>query len=128
MSKTDQSTNGQEGGLALPAATVRFHYIKSPQCVELPMHGAYGGINPLTGAGHMAVFTERTVIPQEVMVSQAGTSIKERPVATKEGLIRTINAVLYFDINTAIAVHKWLGDKIDAFKDAHPELFKDKTE
>lgn len=40
----------------------------------------------------------------------------------KEGIIRSVNAVLHFDINTTIALHQWLGDKIKQFEDAHPEI------
>jgi hypothetical protein len=43
----------------------------------------------------------------------------------QSGVIRTVNAVLFFDINTAMALHDWLGQRIKAFKDAHPEIFKD---
>lgn len=107
---------------------VTIHYIKSPQCIDVPVHGAYGGINPSTGAGHMALYSQRAAIPQEVVLEPDDSGHrKERIIAGRKGIIRTINAVLFYDINTAIAIHKWLGEKIKAFEDAHPELFKDDT-
>lgn len=122
--------DSNDSGVSLSGApasgrSLKIHYIKSPQCIDVPVHGAYGGINPITGAGHMGVFTERSVIPQETVLIPGGAGVVEKTISAREGVIRTVNAVLFFDINTAIALHDWLGQRIKGFKDAHPELFKD---
>ena len=105
---------------------ITFHYIKSPNIVDLPVSGAYGGIVVETGRLYMAVFSERSPIPQEVdVVSQEGSPIAvEAGKRGKEGVIRSVNAVMHFDINTALSLRDWLNDKIQTFERAHPEVFK----
>jgi hypothetical protein len=77
---------------------VALHYIKSAGCLDLPVHGAYGGINPATGLTYMAVFSERTPIPKEITLklpSTPGQPATETGSKGKEGIIRTIGAVFH---------------------------------
>jgi hypothetical protein len=107
---------------------VTFHYIKAPYYVEAPVHGAYGGINTANGLLYMAVYSERSPIPQEVIVNapQDGGLVDFHAAEKrgKDGVIRVVSSVMHFDINTAMSLHKWLGDKIDQFREAHPDLFE----
>jgi hypothetical protein len=118
VSKQDESK--------LPEGSRTQHYIKSPQIVELPVHGAYGAIHPVTGMVSMAVFSERSPIPREIQMApvegKEGTFEEKR--IGKEGIIRSVNAVLHFDLNTTIALYKWFGDRIKEFEEAHPDLKK----
>lgn len=108
------------------SVTVVQHYIKSAQCVDVPMHGVFGGLNPETGAGYMAIFAERPPIPTEVRADLGLSTIggvKEVERIGKEGMIRSVNAVVYFDINGALALQRWLNDRINGFRQSHPHLF-----
>lgn len=115
-------------GVKKPAedgAAISFHYIKSTHCIDIPVHGAFGGINPASGQVVMSVFSERTPIPQVIHYEpgDGGERIESRE--GKDGMIRSVNAVMYFDINVAMALHEWLGQKIGVFREHHPELFDD---
>ncbi|HUF57634.1 MAG TPA: hypothetical protein VMM55_13855 [Thermohalobaculum sp.] len=55
--------------MADPDDELSFHYIKSPNCSEVVVHGAFGGINRATGQLHMAIFAERPPIPQVINVT-----------------------------------------------------------
>ncbi len=110
---------------------VVFHHIKEPYHLDLPVHGVFGGTNNANGRTFMAVFTERPPIPQEIHLaplSGEGSKSVEETRTGKEGVIRSIGAVLHFDINTAIAIHEWLEGKIEGFKTAHPEAFLGETQ
>lgn len=104
--------------------SVVHNYIKSPQCIDLPVHGAFGGLNTATGAISMAVFSERGAIPQKITLRPSpikpGEIEEERE--GKSGTVRSVGAVLHFDINTALALRGWLDDKIAQFQEAHPDL------
>jgi hypothetical protein len=106
-------------------ADAKFYFIKSQNYLEIPVHGAFGGINPATGQSFMAVYSERSPIPQEVFYEPApdGTlrELTGRRVG-REGPVRIVQAVLHFDINTALALRNWLDDKIASFARAHPEI------
>ena len=73
----------------------------------------------------MAIFAERPVIPKEIhyeIVELGGQKIEQEDRVGKEGSVRSVSAVLHFDINTAFALKNWLDDKIDQFRNAHPEI------
>jgi hypothetical protein len=108
----------------------KFYYIKAHNYLEIPVHGAFGGINPATGQSFMAVYSERHPIPQEVFYEMApdgaARELPDRRLG-KEGPVRIVQAVMHFDINTAVALRNWLDDKIAIFAKAHPEV-SDKLE
>lgn len=108
----------------------KVYFIKTPNYVEIPVHGAFGGINLATGQLHMSMYSERSPLPQELVyqIDPAGTAqeVLEKRIG-KEGPVRIVQVVLHFDINTAVALRNWMNDKIDRFSAAHPE-FADKLE
>lgn len=108
---------------------ITYHYIKNSQCTDHYVTGAYGGIDINSGRLTMAVFSERPAIPKtvEVIFDSAGKKIEETPKGL-DGDVRSISAVLHYDINTAISIHAWLSNKIENFKAAHPENFEDETD
>jgi hypothetical protein len=108
-----------------PTDKVTFHYIKSPTCADVPVHGAFGGINPKTGTCYMAVFAERPPIPKEIEATFKGGVVVDEKREGKGGIIRSVNAILHFDINAAIALRAWLDDKIESFKKENPTLFNE---
>lgn len=102
---------------------MRIHYIKSQNLLEIPVSGAYGGINTQTGQVAMSVFSERAPLPRVIEYSDNGDpEPKEISRESKEGVVRNVSATLHFDMSTAISLHRWLGEKIKQFEDAHPEL------
>ena len=103
----------------------KVHYIKSPNLVELPMHGAYGGVNVQSGQFALSVFSERAPLPKSVEFTESenGEGTEQR-CESKDGIIRNVTATLYFDINTALNLHDWLDDKIQQFQDENPDLFE----
>lgn len=109
--------------------TEKIHYIKSPNLVELPMHGAFGGINSSTGQVAMSIFSERGPLPRllEFDIDSDGNSF-EVSRESKDGIIRNVTATLYFDINTAIAMRSWLDEQIAEFVDKNPGLFEEEKD
>lgn len=95
-------------------AELKFHFIKSADCKEVLVDGAFGGIAP-RGRISMAVYTERLPIPQEtvhsVTAEELGPEIQEKRVS-RENLVRLVESVLHLDIEVAKVVHQWLGQKI----------------
>jgi hypothetical protein len=94
---------------------LKFHFIKTADCKEVLVDGAFGGITP-RGRISMAVYTERLPIPQETVHSltadvELGPEIQERRV-TRENFVRLVESVLHFDIGAAKVIHDWLGQKI----------------
>lgn len=106
--------------------TLTFHYLKTPACKEVLMDGVYGGVNAQTGRFWMAAFAERAPLPKEVVISiqngQVDATAKPASIDSKQGIIRSVEAVLHFEIGTAVALHQWLGEKIAAFAKENPDV------
>lgn len=102
------------------SGTIDFHYIKSPSYQEIPVHGAYGGVNVGNGNFAMSVFSERGPVPNRMTYAIEGGELKDVVDREgKEGVVRSVQAVLHFDINTAIALHEWFGEKIALYSNAN---------
>ena len=88
---------------------VKVHYIKSPNMVELPVHGVFGDINSVTGQVAMTVFSERGALPRimEFEFSEGANPVEVRRESL-DGVIRNVTATLYFDVNVALKLHEWL--------------------
>jgi len=101
-------------GAAEPAEkTIDIHYEKSNLFRVIPVEGAYGGLTP-HGKILMSVFNERLPLPKVVTHEHdAGHLGKEVGRISREGVFREVEAALLMDIQTARAVRKWLGEKID---------------
>jgi len=101
---------------------IKFHYIKSPQYSEHPLHGVYGGMTA-SGQISMSVFSERAPLPKilttEVALVEGGDGEYEMKGESREGLdgaVRFVHTTLYFDLAMARSIRKWLDDKIATFE------------
>jgi hypothetical protein len=102
---------------------IAFDYIKSNSFRVICVDGAFGGLAPSGRSLHMAVFSERRALPRRIVhsVSPDGT-VGDELREKREGraaIIRELEADLSMDLPTAVAVHKWLGDKIKEMARAH---------
>jgi len=101
---------------------IRFHYIKSPSFDEHPLHGIYGGIS-VQGQIAMAAFSQRMPIPVTIendLIPVEGepgafTTSSDRSEG-KDGMIRFVHGVYYFDVEMAKSLRDWLDDKINAIE------------
>lgn len=103
-------------------AKLQFHYIKSPDYREIPVHGALGGITAQRKIW-ISMFTERGAIPRIVefdVLKAEGSEVVEfneavaKPshVDTRQGIIRHVEVSAFLDIDVARRIHKWLGERI----------------
>lgn len=103
-----------------------FHYIKNQNFRVIHVDGAIGSLVP-TGHIHMALFSERRPIPQQMAHKitpdgQVGDSIPSETVS-KEGIIREIDVDAMMSLPAAIGLHAWLGKQIELFKNqVKPEM------
>jgi hypothetical protein len=119
------SEDGEKSENSPHPTSVKFHFIKSPLFRVLHVDGAYGGVGP-HGHIHMAVFNERTAIPQlvEHEISPTGQLGKELDRVSKDGVIRELEGDLVFDVETAKALVVWIKDKIDTIEQSKNALQK----
>lgn len=108
---------------ALPK-TLAINYIKTEQYREASCDGALGGVTSKNKIW-MALYSERYPLPRVVVYKTEPSpddpktvSIDEStsaPIAveSKEGLIRNVEFGAYMNLEVAIALHKWLGQRID---------------
>lgn len=98
-----------------PGPRVKFHYIKSSQFRVVHVDGFIGGPTPRLGV-HMAIYSERVAIPQQVEhVLKDDGSLGEEVVAnrvSKEGIVREVEVDAVMDLDTAKALQTWLGEQI----------------
>ena len=99
------------------ASEGRFDFIKSADCREVIIDGVYGGAAP-RGRINAVLFTERNHIPASVTHrigadGEVGEEIIEKR-DLKDGTVRVIETILMLDIKAAKALHKFLGDQINA--------------
>lgn len=99
--------------------TVTFHYIKGVDFRSVHVDGAFGGLTA-KGFLHIALFSERTVIPQETTFKITsdgllGDEVKEKRVS-KEGIVRQLEVDIIVNEQTAIDLRAWLDQKIDEFQ------------
>lgn len=80
--------------------------------------GAFGGIAP-SGNLHFALYNERKAIPKEteIEVTEDGPQT-EKTIDSLEGFVREIETDVVMDINAALNLHKWLGTKLEALRQA----------
>ncbi len=78
--------------------------------------GCFGGITP-RGLLNMAFFSERSPIPQVAEFDIVnGVPSAERTVQTKSGLFREVECDVFMDLTSAVGMHAWLGEKLEAAK------------
>ncbi len=104
------SDNGDNNGLP---DSVTFHYIKSPQFREIFAEGMFGGVTP-RGYISVALYKERFPIPKSITnaFDEHGVLNNEVKRDGKEGVVRLVEANVYFDRNAATSLVQWLQDKI----------------
>jgi hypothetical protein len=104
-------------------AKLQFHYVKGPEYREAACHGVLGGLTPQKKVW-MALFSERHAIPRVVefhipvpegQESVAFDEITAKPahVEQRQGIVRHVELTTYLDLDVAIRVHTWLGQRID---------------
>lgn len=93
---------------------VNFHFLKNPDCSEIIVDGAFGGLTP-NGRISMAVYTERLPVPKIVVHEVKNGLLGPELIDKRQGLenyVRIIEAVLHMELSTAKTVHEWLGGRI----------------
>jgi len=97
-------------------AEIKFHFQKSPHFTEVPVHGAFGGINPQGGSIYMAVYSERSPIPTAITheISAEGhlSDEKKDKRETKDGVIRTVHFGMHMTTDQAVAIRDWLNERL----------------
>jgi hypothetical protein len=95
---------------------ISFQYIKSNFFRVIHADGFHGGLSSNLDI-HMAVYSERKPIPQEVVhvLTDEGVLGEEDLNARKarSGLLREVDADIVVDLNTARSVVRWLQERID---------------
>jgi hypothetical protein len=94
---------------------VRFHWIKSNFFRVIHADGVWGGITP-TGNVQMAIFSQRTPIPQQTAQKlysggNLGEDLPELKVC-KDGIVREVEIEVIMDLNLAVSIRAWLDEKI----------------
>lgn len=83
--------------------------------------GIFGGVTPSENI-HMSFWSERNPIPQliEYQINQDGTLGDEVTGSRigKTGLVREVDVDVIMDLGTAIALRKWLDEKISILQTA----------
>ncbi len=98
---------------------ISFHFIKAPDCKDFAVDGAFGGLSAY-GKIVVSLYSERPAIPKTVfhdisddnMIGPEKTYKRE----SKNGFVRIVQCCAYFDLQSAISFHKWLGAQIDEAK------------
>lgn len=98
---------------------VRFHYLKSPNFDERPLHGAVGGPSA-SGQLYMAVYTERAPLPKSITYDLGGTTkdsdepLTESARDSLDGPVRFMHSAFYLTEASAVSLRDWLTLQIDS--------------
>lgn len=99
----------------IESGELKYDYIKSNYFRVIHVDGAWGGITPRLSI-RMAVFNERGAIPTQTVqaVSPEGTVGEEifEKRASRDSIVREVEADLVMDLATANVLVTWLQDKI----------------
>lgn len=113
MPKNDTRPSGKGDGA--PPESITFHYLKAPNFRTIHADGVIGNITP-AGYIHMAVYTERPAIPQEMIqkVNPDGTLGEVIPEKTivRDGIVREMDVDVLMSVAAAKSIKSWLEDKI----------------
>ena len=100
--------------MALPES-ITFHYLKAQNFRTIHADGVIGNITP-AGYIHMAVYSERPAIPQEMIqkVNPDGTLGEVIPEKTivRDGIVREMDMDVLMSVAVAKNIKSWLEDKI----------------
>jgi len=106
---------------------IKFHYIKSQYFRAIHVDGFIGGVTPNLDI-HMALFNERSPIPQESVyrITEEGKladEIMDRR-KSREGIVREVEADLIMKLEKAQALVEWLEEKIKTVRELLEERKK----
>jgi len=93
---------------------IRFDYIKSNQYREILVEGVHGGVTPKARI-QMSLFCERQPIPRQISHKLDGLKLGPEILSerlSRDAIIRSVDATLIMDIQTAEIVYNWLGRQI----------------
>lgn len=98
---------------------VRFYYQKSHFFRVIHADGVIGNLTP-QGLLHLAVYSERTAIPQTSLheLNEDGTLGKSLETDGKEGFVREIDTDLIMTKEVAVGVRNWLNQMLKDFEDS----------
>lgn len=97
-----------------PPDKIRFDYIKSNQHREIFVEGVHGGLTP-KGRIQMSLFCERQPIPRQIVHKFDGLELGPEILPerlSRDAIIRSVDATLIMDLNTAEVMYDWLGKSI----------------
>ncbi len=103
-------------GAVLPTTRIKVDYLKNGHFRVVHADGIYGGSTP-QGYVQMVFFNERHPIPVQMEYEvtpqgQLGPEIPESRI-TRGALVREVDVAVTMKLDTAKAVHKWLGACIE---------------
>lgn len=102
---------------------INFDYIKSNHFRVIHVDGAHGGIGPKGNMIQMALFSERTAIPQkETYAIDKGKLGNLKDSTGRDAIIREVETEVLMDLNTAKALIHWLGDKIEKIEKLNEQV------
>ena len=100
---------------------VKFHYLKTSQFSEIHVDGIFGGMAPNGKFIEMGIYAERFPIPVSTIhpISDDGTLGAEETASRegRDGIIRSVEANLIMNIETARMMAAWLKGKIKDLED-----------
>ena len=105
---------------------IRFDYIKSNQHREIFVEGIHGGLTP-KGRIQMSLFCERQPIPRQIAHKFDGLELGPEILPerlSRDAIIRSVDATLIMDLNTAEVMYSWLGNQIKEGKKLIKEVDK----
>jgi hypothetical protein len=98
---------------------IEFDFIKSNFFRVIRSDGAFGGLAP-NGSVHMGIYSERQPIPtkmvHKVEAGKLGAEMRERRQGRK-AIVREVEADIVMDIQQAIILRDWLGEKIKQYEE-----------
>jgi hypothetical protein len=100
--------------------TIRFEYEKSPFFRSIHVDGGHGGPTA-SGLLQLALYSERLPIPKatEHTLDADGRLAKEVKRESRNAIYREIEVSAIMTLETAKAVHAWLGRHIDQLEAGH---------
>jgi hypothetical protein len=99
-------------GIDIEAGEIRFDFIKSNNFRVLHIEGAYGGKSPHKLI-HMMVYNERWPIPKQITKEfKEGKTGREIARASRDAIVREVEAQLVMDVATAKRIRNWLNNII----------------
>lgn len=99
---------------------LRFHYLKSSGFRSIHVDGAIASPLPAKQGVHLAMYSERGAIPQQVdhevdENGRLGPEVSGSRVS-REGIVRELEVDLFMDVDTVAGLHALLGTVLKEMK------------